>query len=370
MKILLIGGTGVLSSQIAKLAMDRGMNVTMVNRGHREIPSPAKVIISDKHDYSYITSQLQGIVFDAVIDFLCYTPDEVKQSFLAYSPFTKQYFFISSCAVYDKNGGGKKHVETDPKPLSIWKYSVNKWESEKALVEVAKNSSCAYTIVRPSITYGDTRIPYGIAPKYGYHWTLVARILADKPVIRWKEGKTRYNMMRVEDFAVGVVGLIGNPKAYNEDFNVCSDDTPTFNDVLDAISEVLDHRVNTVDITSEFYAKELPSRSGEILGGRSLDEMNSNDKIKHIVPDFMQTISLKEGVKMTIEAYKNQNYQRGIDWNFDADSDRIVRKWCRQNSIDAKQYNLSFNNYIGSARMIDRLTYYQVCYKDNPVWGG
>lgn len=89
MKILLIGGTGVLSSPIVKLAMDRGMDVPMVNRGHREITSSAKVNISDKHNYSYITSQLQGIVFDAVLDFLCYTPDEVKQSFLAYSPLTK-----------------------------------------------------------------------------------------------------------------------------------------------------------------------------------------------------------------------------------------------------------------------------------------
>lgn len=362
-QLLLIGGTGVLSSEVTKLALSKGMQVTMINRGNRKIADGVVLIKSDKHNYQFIQSRLQGLHFDAVIDFLCYTPEEVRRSFLLYSEFTDQYFLISSCAVFDKREEGRRHIESDPKPLKIWSYSVNKYESEKLLLSLASGSKCNYTIIRPSITYDNTRIPYGISPRYGYHWTLAARVLADKPIIRWKEGKTRYNMMRVEDFAVGVIGLIGNPKAYNEDFNICSDDTPTFNDVLVVLGKILNHNVKTIDITSEFYASEYPSRAGEILGGRSVDELNSNAKIKKIVPEFRQNINLYEGIEMTVNAYLSQNYQHGIDWKFDADTDRIIRKWCKHNAISFDDFNLRFTDYLGTATLKDRIAYWKEYYK-------
>lgn len=364
MKILLVGGTGLLSSEVAKLSLSKGYDVTMVNRGNKSIPATITLIKSDKSNNEFIKGQLSGHFFDAIIDFLCYTPKELKESFQLYSKFTKQYFLISSCAVYDKCITGRKHIESDPKPLSIWSYSVNKWESEKTLLKLALNTDCKYTIVRPSITYGNTRIPYGISPKYGYHWTLVSRILSGKPIIRWKEGKIRYNMLRVEDFAVGLVGLIGNEKAYNEDFNICSDDTPTFNEVLMALEKTLNQKVLTIDLSSEFYAEECPSRAGEILGGRSIDELNSNEKIKKAVPDFKQTISLEEGVTKTVNAYKQQNYQKGIDWQFDADTDRIIKKWCIKNNIDKNSYNIGFVDYLGNATLRDRFVYWSEFHKE------
>ena len=355
--VLIVGGTGVLSSAVVDAALRQSIDVTMINRGNRAMPDSVTLIKTDKNNFDYIATKLEGHFYDSVIDFLCFTPEDIRKSFSLYSKYTKQFFFISSCAVYDKLGTDRKHVESDPKPLKIWDYSINKWHSEQELQRVAVESNCNYTILRPSITYGNTRIPYGISPEYGYHWTLAARVLANKPIITWNKGLNHYNMMRVEDFAIGVVGLIGNPKAYNEAFNLCSDDTPTFRDVLDAMGKALNHQVKTVDITSEFYAKEYPTRSGEILGGRAQDEINSNEKIKSVVPEFAQTISLEEGIRFTINAYKQQNFQKGIDWRFDADTDRIIKKWCKKNNIDYKQYNLKFTDYLGSATLKDKLLY-------------
>lgn len=358
MNVLLVGGTGVLSSAVTNEALKAGISVTMINRGNRMrfIPEGVELIKADKNNKIAIKAKLGDRKFDAVIDFLCYTDEETTQSFNFYSRYTGQYFFISSCAVYDKRVGGLKN-EDSPKVLPVWSYSVNKWKSEVNLMKLAENSGVKYTVIRPCVTYGDTRIPYGISPKYGYHWTLFARILSGKPLIRWNGGINRCNMMRVEDFAVGVVGLIGNPKAYNEAFNICGDETPSFNDVLDVMSELSGHELKTVDLTSDFYAQELPERAGEILGGRSIDAINSNSKIKTVVPAFCQTISLKEGVAMTYKAYKDNDYQRGIDWSFDGDCDRIVRKWCRKNGIDEKQYNLGFTDYLGNATAADRRQY-------------
>ena len=331
----------------------------MINRGNRKIPDGVEHIKANKDDHFTIGKALKGRFFDAIMDYLCYTDKETIQSVNFYKNFTKQYFYISSCAVYNTQiANGALLNEESPKVLPMWKYSVDKWASEQKLVSLFKDTKVNYTIIRPAVTYGDTRIPYGISPQYGYHWTLCARILADKPIIRWNGGINYGNVMRVEDFAVGVVGLIGNEKAYNQAFNICGDETPSFNDILNALSEVLNHKIITVDISSEFYAKELPLRSGEILGGRSISGISSTEKIKSAVPEFCQRIMLKEGVAKTVKAYKEQNYQYGIDWKFDADTDRIIKKWCKKNGLDYKNFNLGFSNYLGTATFKDKVIYW------------
>lgn len=357
MHILLIGGTGVLSSAVTEIAIKKNIKVTMLNRGSHQIPNGVELIKANCFDYEYVQNCLSGRTFDAIIDFLCYTEKQTANSFNLYKEYTKQYFYISSCAVYDTRRGGICK-EDSPKVLPMWNYSVEKWASEQLLMNLAKNTDVNITIIRPCVTYGDTRIPYGISPKYRYHWTLAARILEGKPIIRWNGGINKENMTRVEDFAVGVVGLIGNPNAYNEAFNVCGDETPSFNDVLNAMSEYLGKKPILFDLTSEEYAEEIPNRRGEILGGRSIDAINSNEKLKALVPEFKQTISLKDGVAMTFDAYKRQNYQEGIDWAFDAETDRIIAKYCKQKGISQKLYNLGFVDYLGNAAAKDRRVYW------------
>lgn len=360
MNILIIGGTGVLSSAVTNEAIRKGIFVTMINRGNRPIPKDVEHIKADIKNQETIEEKLAGRYFDAVIDFLCYTDKQTENSVKLYSKYTKQYFYISSCAVYDSAFlNGKLADEESKKVLSIWRYSVNKWKSEELLRSLFKDKEASYTVIRPCVTYGDTRIPYGIYPKYGYHWTLCARILAGKPIIKWNGGINRCNMMRVEDFAVGVVGLVGNPVALNEAFNICGDETPSWNDVLDVLEKQLKKPIITIDVTPEFYASQLPDRAGEILGGRSLDSINSNNKIKKAVPYFKQTIPLERGVEMTINAYKNQHYQNGIDWEFDGVTDWIIKKWCKQKGLDVNQYNLRFVDYLGTASLKDKYLYYR-----------
>lgn len=362
--LLLIGGTGVLSSAVTNELLCQGFEVTMINRGNRPIPDGVFFIKSNCNNFEYIKHKLANKKFDAVIDFLCFTKQQLIKSYNFYSNYTNQYFFISSCAVYNTELG-KVCNEESPKVLKIWQYSVDKWDCEKTLMQLAEKSKCNYTIIRPAVTYDNTRIPYGIAPQYGYHWTLISRILAKKPIITWNNGINRVNMLRVEDFAVGIVGLVGNEKAKNEAFNICADDAPTFKDVLNIISEYLGQKIITVDISPEFYANNYKVRKGEILGGRAINSINSNQKIKLVVPEFKQTISLSEGVKRTLKAYEDQNYQKGIDWQYDACTDRIIKKWCKINKINYKELNIRFIDYFGKATFTNRIYYFMEFHKDN-----
>lgn len=370
MNLLLIGGTGVLSSAVTNEALKKGILVTMINRGNRRIPERVEHIKADKDDIRKISNALEGRSFDAVMDFLCYTDDATIKSFNLYSKYTKQYFYVSSMAVYDKTIPGPP-VEEHPKPLKVWSYSVNKWKSEQKLQALAAKTDCKVTIIRPSVTYGDTRIPYGIYPQYGYHWTLCSRILNDKPIITWNQGKNTTTMLRVEDFAVGMVGLVGNPKAFGEAFNICSSIPTTFARVLEIVGNYLHHEVKTIDLPVDWYAKEMPKRAGELKGGRAMEVTckpeevgTENMKIKRVVPDFKETISVEDGITMTLNAYETQGYQNGIDWKFDADCDRIIRKWCKKLEIDDAPYNLGFKDYLGNATFSNRVLYWREYFKD------
>ncbi len=366
--VLLIGGTGVLSSAMTAEAIKCGYRVTMINRGHRKAPEGVEVILADKDDKTLIAARIKGRHFDAVIDFLCYTVDQLRASFSFYSTYTQQYFFISSCAVYAPKKDGVIDEEA-PKPNPVWKYSVDKWDCELELQRLSKDSHCKYTVIRPAVTYGNTRIPYGIAPRYGYHWTLVARVLAGKPIITWNGGGQRTRAMRVEDFAVGAIGLVGNEKAYNEAFNICSDESNSFQEVLDVISEYVEKPVVTCDVPSEYYAEQVPNRAGEILGGRTnkpgFNASLSNEKLKAVVPEFRQNISLQDGVRMTLDAYKNGNFQKGIDWEFDGETDRIIKAWSKENGLPASRFYTSFVDYLNSAGFVDKYRYWRAFNRDS-----
>ena len=359
MKILLVGGTGVLSVAVTQQALNQRHEVYMINRGNRMewIPVGIHLLKADIYDEKKIVALLDNMYFDAIIDFICYNDKQLEYSFNLFKDRTSQYVFISSCAVY--NSAICRDCDEDaPKNLPVWQYSIDKNKSEELLVRLAKNSSTHYTIIRPSVTYGNTRIPYGICPPYGYHWTIVERILHDKPIVTWNKGENFCNIMHVEDFSIGVVGLLGNQQAYNEAFNVVGDTTPSWKDVLDILSDLLNKEIKTFDVPSEYYASEIPERRGEIEGGRSLSVTCSNQKLKSVVKGFEQTVSLQKGLKRTLDYYKSHNYIYGIDYAFDADTDRIIAKYAKEKKISVKGLNLHYIDYLNEKKWINFFKYF------------
>ena len=339
-KLLLIGGTGVLSSAVVNEALTKGIDVTIVNRGKKKnvVPGNVHLIKADYRDRDLIRSKLSGMHFDTVIDFICYNRKQIAYSIDLLHDVADQYVFISTTCVYDTREPGIKDEESK-KILPDWDYSVNKWDCECFLKEQAEKLGFNYSIVRPCITYDDTRIPYGVMPYYGYHWTFCARILS--------------------------VGIIGNKNAYGEAFNLSGDTPYSWNEVLSVLAEELGKAPVIFDITTKEYQASYPDRKGEIAG-RSLDAIVSNNKIKHYVPDYKTTYTLETGLKKTIGAYRRENYQLGIDWRFDAATDRIIRVLCKQKGILSNNYNLGFVDYLGTATKADRKTYWLEFHKDNP----
>lgn len=360
--ILIVGGTGVISFAVVNEALKQGFHVTCINRGtsrNQTLPDSVEVIHADYRNRSLIEEKLSGRYFDSIIDVLCYKEKDIDYSVSLFKDKCKQYIFFSSCAVYNKGNGDYECTEDSELINPLWNYSINKVKCEKKLIQLAQEFGFSYTIVRPAVTYGNTRIPYGITPPYGFHGTIIQRILNDKPIITWDGGQAYSTITRVEDFAIGLVGLLGNEKAFNQAYHIVGDHHYKWIDVLNTIGDILGKKVLTFDVSKEQYAKEIPEKKGEILGGRGISQLLDNTKIKSAVPGFKTNISLRDGLLKTIQYYQEHNYLKGIDWKYDAESDRIIEKYSNKTI-----YNTKFIDYLSNATSKDKRSYWVEKHKD------
>lgn len=357
-KILLIGGTGVISSEIMLLSIKKGYEIHLLNRGMSVHYLPSEVLLhkADVRNREAVKEVIGDLNFDVVVDFISYTIGHLENTFTLFSDRCKQFIFISSACVYNRENQDEVLVENSKLFNYNWDYGINKLKCEEYLKKQATEKKIEYTIVRPYITYGDTRIPFGIMPSYGYHWTLVSRILAEKPIFVWGDGKTRVAITHASDFAKGFVGLLMNEKAFGQIFHITSDETTTWNEVLNLVGEKVGKKVDIIHIPTSEIIKYYPSVKSMILGDRSLNAVFDNSKIKGAVDDFKCVVSIKQGVENTINTIKEQKYQKGIDFGWEAITDKVIANHLKKNREQNKK--IGFVDYMNNNLFSDRCKYF------------
>lgn len=325
MKILLLGGTGTLSYEVLKNSLEKGYDVSILNRGNNNTHlNNIKTYIADLKCTDTIEKVLKEDSFDVIVDFFSRVRQDINNLFPILSKRCKQYIFISSACVYCRDNVNKTPItEITQKPNPLWDYNIHKYEAEQALINLANNSSTYYTIVRPYITYNNARIPLGLTPSYRYHRTIIERIRSGKPMFLWDDGGVYCTLTYNTDFAKALTGLYLNPKAKNEDFHITSDFRYTWKEVLLTIYKELNQTPNFINIPTAKIIKSLPEYKGELIGDRSLNAIFNNKKIKEAVPNIEFKTSLNEGIKKILSFYEN-NTKYEYDYKYDARIDKLL----------------------------------------------
>ncbi|WP_141501220.1 SDR family oxidoreductase [Paenibacillus luteus] len=324
MKVLFIGGTGLISEAVSKLAIERGIELYLFNRGKRDarVPSGAKVIHGDIRDPKSAAAALDGYHFDVVVDWIAFTPEQVSVDIELFRGRTKQYIFISSASAYQKP---PVHyiITEDATPLEnkYWQYSRDKIACEQLLQEEHAATEFPFTIVRPSFTYGDTMIPAALN-SWPHPWSLIARIRAGLPVIVHGDGSSLWTMTHNSDFAKGFVGLLGREEAIGEAYHITSDEVLTWNQIYEAIGTAAGAEPKLVHISSEFLVSHDPELAGGLLGDKAVTSVFDNSKIKQLVPEFEATLSFAEGIKRTVAWFEAhpERCTEDSEWNEQMDA--------------------------------------------------
>lgn len=322
MKVLFIGGTGVISSACSELAVEKGITLYHLNRGrsHRKIEGVHR-IYGDIRNKNEVKNILKDYTFDVVVNWICFTPEHIQNDLEVFRGKTGQYIFISSASAYQKPPQQLPVTEATPLDNPFWQYSRDKIACEKILMDEFHQNKFPATIVRPSHTYDQTLIP----SDWGY--TVLDRMKKGKPVIIHGDGTSLWTLTHHRDFAKGFTGLLGNQKAIGEAFHITSDELLPWNNIYELMARELGVPLNAVHIPSDYIAEIDPRMKGSLLGDKAHSMIFDNSKIKRFVPDYQAKIKFAEGVKEIIGWYENHPDWRKTDPATDKLIEAIIQKY-------------------------------------------
>lgn len=320
MKVLFIGGTGVISSACSELALARNIDLTLFNRGKsfRAAPVGAKAVIGDIRNTAFATQTLGKATFDVVVDWIAFTPEHIEADIDLFRNRTGQFVFISSAAAYQTPPVSLPVVESTPLCNPLWEYARQKIACEERLLKAYREENFPMTIVRPSHTYDRTLLPF----HFGY--TDVNRMRLGKKVIVHGDGTSLWTLTHHKDFAKGLVGLLGNSHALGEAFHITSDEWLTWNQIYEIVAAAAHCRADIVHIPSDIIAR-FDSRWGESLRGDKTHSMIfDNAKIKKAVPDFRADISFSQGSREIMSWYDEDPSRKAVETAADKLMDNMI----------------------------------------------
>ena len=328
MKILIIGGTGTISSAITRQLAAAGHDLWLLNRGTRkdEVPANVRQVIADINDEQQVKQLLGDNCFDAVCEFIGFVTQQVERDIRLFSGRTRQYVYISSASAYNKPA--RSHIITEGTTLAnpYWQYSRDKIACEEMLMKAYREQGFPVTIVRPSHTYCERSVPVSIHGPKG-SWQVLKRMLEGKPVLVHGDGSSLWTLTWNEDFARGFIGLLGNPKAIGEAFQIMSDETLTWNQVYECIANALGVPFRPYHVASSFLAAVCPKDydlEGNLLGDKAVTVEFDCTKLKRAVPGFCATTRFDKGVRRCVDYLLSHPELQVEDPEFDAWCDQVI----------------------------------------------
>ncbi len=324
----MIGGTGTISSAITRQLAAGGHDLWLLNRGNRknEVPESVKQVIVDVSDEAEVLRLLGDEQFDAVCEFIGFLPSQVERDIRLFSGRTRQYVYISSASAYNKPAAS--HVISEGTTLANphWEYSRNKIACEELLLKEYREKGFPVTIVRPSHTYCERGVPVSVHGLKG-SWQVLKRMMEGKPVIIQGDGSSLWTLTWNEDFARGFIGLLGNPKAIGEAFQIMSDEQLTWDQIYQCVGNALGVKPRIYHVASDFLVATSPKAwdfEGNLIGDKSVTVVFDCTKLKRAVPGFMATTRFDEGVRRCVAHILAHKELQTEDPEFDAWCNRII----------------------------------------------
>jgi len=324
MRVLIIGGTGIISTACTGLAVSLGHDVTVLNRGQRPLPPGVRSLVADVHDETAMASAVADRTWDVVANFLAFSGEDVARDIARFRGRIGQYFFISSASAYQRPVRHYLITESTPLANPLWDYSRAKIAAEETLLRAHREFGFPGVTIRPSLTFGDTQITLAVN-SWTKSYTAVHRMRQGRPVIIPGDGTSLWTITHNTDFAKGLVGLFGNVQAAGHAFHITSDEVMSWDQYYAAVAHAAGvAQPNFVHIASDFITTCAPEMTGSLQGDKSTSVVLDNTKIKRFVPGFVCTVPFAAGIARTMAWFDADPARRQVDETADALYDRII----------------------------------------------
>ena len=324
LRVLFIGGSGVISSACSRVAVDSGVELFVLNRGRsttRPLPPGVNMLRADIREPPAVRAEISDRDFDADVDWVAFTPEQVRTDIDLFRGRTGQYVFISSASAYQTPPARMPVTESTPLRNPFWPYSRDKIACEDLLVTAYREEGFPATIVRPSHTYDATSVPFDGG------WTVLGRLLAGKPVIVHGDGTSLWTLTHHDDFARAFVPLLGHPRTLGEAIHITSDDVLTWNQIAWSLAAALGVTARLVHVPSDAIAVADPDWGAGLLGDKAHSMVFDNAKLRSIVPGWRAVIPFEQGAREIVEWYLADPARQVTDAALDAVMDKLAAAW-------------------------------------------
>ncbi len=323
LRTLFIGGSGIISSACVAEAVERGHEVTVLNRGsgRRDLPEAVERVVADVRDPASVREALGDREFDAVADFVAFTPEHVRTDLELFEGRTGQYVFISSASAYQTPPARLPITESTPLRNPFWQYSRDKAACEDLLVHAYRDRGFPATVVRPSHTYDRTLVPLDGG------WSAVERMRRGQEVVVHGDGSSLWTLTHHTDFARAFVPLLGHPRTLGEAFHITSDDVLTWDQVAHALAAAAGVEARIVHVPSEQIAAADPERGASLLGDKTHSAVFDNSKVRSVVPGWTATVPFERGAREIVDWYDADPARRVVDEDWNSLVDDLVARF-------------------------------------------
>ena len=324
MKVLFIGGTGNISTASSRLAISKGVDLYLLNRGKASRTIDGATSIFGDITKPETLTELKLHDWDVVVNWIAFDANDIERDIALFKGKTKQYVFISSASCYQTPLSYPVITESTPLCNTLWDYSNDKIKAEDRLMKAYREEGFPITIVRPSLTY-DTVIPIAIGGFNEYN--TADRILKGKEIIIHGDGTSLWTVTHADDFAKGFVGLLGLTQAIGHAFHITSDEILSWNMIYKILAESLGKEAKVVHIASDFICDIEPEFTGTLLADKAESVIFDNTKIKTFVPGYKATIPFAKGIKRTLKWLDENPKRKVINPETERQIDRVLKAY-------------------------------------------
>lgn len=326
MKILLLGGTGVIGNQLTNhLCKNSLYKIDITSRKHKKkkhLSKNVSYIFGNAKSKTFLKDVIKKKQYDLIVDFMVYSSSEFKHRIDMILANCGHYFFLSSYRVFADIGSNpfseetKKLIECniDKTYLNSEEYAISKCKQE-LFMENSKFSN--WTIVRPGITYGPNRLQ--LLCYEGYHF--IPRTLKGLSVPFPVDAlNITACMTSSHDCGYLLSRLIECPLIERESYNIASHEKHTWNQIIDIYKSSLNLEIKEIKLI-EYLSLGL--NNYQLRFDRLVNRICNNNKIlKKIDEPNYQFIDLEFGIN---EAIKNSNFSRYNSFSrVDGRMDKII----------------------------------------------
>lgn len=333
MKVLVVGGTGIIGTGVVEASYRAGYDTYAVSRSVHKIQHDIEgitYITANWRDDNKARQILRDINPDVIVDGLVFGKNQLRRNLELIKGYCRHYIYVSTSGVYGHGILDARETEAKSSGQLEWGYSANKMKAEEYLISHRGEYNFMCSIVRPPFTYGDTRIPCAVISKKN-QWEIINRIKQGKPIVFSDDKDALHAVTHISTFSDALVGIFMKKEADGECFHVADDESYTWDDVINTVGTLVGVMPRIVHLPAEMFEKIDYNLYIELIYNKKESMTLCNEKIKKLSPKVQYQIPLSVGLSNTVNYLENNHI--GEDKSFGDFSD-IMLLMCDRNVLD------------------------------------